>query len=136
MSQLDIQKALINVMVTMSAVDQTMSDHELTRIGSLVRNMPVFEGYSIENLVDDAKQCSEILSKEDGLDRILSDCATIVPQKLYETAYALAVDVAAADLSIEQEEIRFLAMLRDELNLERLICVAIERGARARHKRL
>ena len=136
MSNLDIQKALVNVMVTMSAVDQTMSDHELTRIGSLIRNMPVFEGYDIENLIDDAKRCSEILASEDGLDRVLADCATTVPEHLHETAYALAVDVAAADLSVEQEEIRFLAMLRDELNIDRLICVAIERGARARHEKL
>ncbi|MEM8663811.1 MAG: Tellurite resistance protein TerB, partial [Pseudomonadota bacterium] len=58
------------------------------------------------------------------------------PKPLHETAYALAVEVAAADLNIQQEELRFLAMLRDALGLEKLVVAAIERGARARHRQL
>ena len=62
---------------------------------------------------------------------LIADC---LPDKLYETAYALGVEVAAVDLSVEQEELRFLQLLRDRLKLDKLTIAAIERGARARHQ--
>ena len=34
--------ALVYVMVTISAVDRTMTDDELARIGEIVSNLPVF----------------------------------------------------------------------------------------------
>jgi hypothetical protein len=60
--------------------------------------------------------------------------AEALPAYLYETAYALAVEVAAVDLDVQQEELRFLQMLRDRLGLDKLTIAAIERGARARHQ--
>ena len=59
-----------------------------------------------------------------------------LPKKLYETAYALACDVAVADGKLSQEELRLLQMLRNRLELDRLHAAAIERGARARHAHL
>ena len=56
-----------------------------------------------------------------------------LPQKLCETAYALACDVAAADSTVTQEEARLLDLLRYELKIGKLVAAAIERGARARH---
>ena len=125
--------ALIYVMVTMSAVDREMTDKEMLRIGQMVQNLPAFKGFDIEQLVHTSESCGNLLSHEDGLDRILSDVALNLPDELRETAYALAVEVAAADLAIKAEELRFLQLLRDALELEPLICAAIERGARARH---
>ena len=49
-----------------------------------------------------------------------------------EHAYALAVEVAIADRNIAREEIRFLAMLRDRLDLSKLATSAIEHAAIAR----
>ncbi len=59
-----------------------------------------------------------------------------MPQKLRETAYALACDVAAADGKVQEEEALMLEMIRHRLNIERLAAAAIERGARARFMRL
>lgn len=56
-----------------------------------------------------------------------------LPQKLHETAYAVACDVAAADGHIKPEVIRLLELLRHGLDIDRLAAAAIERGARARH---
>ena len=58
------------------------------------------------------------------------------PEHLYETAYALSCDVAAADGRIAGQEARMLEEIRDELELDRLHAAAIERGARARHMTL
>ena len=120
-------------MVTMSAVDREMTDKEMLRIGQMVQNLPAFRDFDIHQLVTTAESCGKFLSNEDGLDRILKEVAENLPAKLHETAYALAVEVAAADLEIKDEELRFLQLLRDALALEPLICSAIERGARARH---
>ena len=129
-------EALVFAMVTMSAADRTMTDAELRRIGEIVRIVPIFHDFDEERLVTLAETCGEILQDDDGLDTILDLIRTCLPEHLYETAYALAVEIAAADLRIQQEELRFLAMLRDRLGLEKLIVSAIERGAQARHRRL
>ncbi len=136
MSDRSIQQALVYVMVTMSAADRTMTDHELAKIGNIVNSLPVFNGYYKEDFMADAKTCSSILQDTDGLDDVISNVLKNVPEEMHETVYALAVEVAAADLNVEQEELRLLQMLRDSLNLDRLNCAAIERGARARHRTL
>jgi hypothetical protein len=56
-----------------------------------------------------------------------------LPKKLRETAYAVALEIAAADLDVKPEETRFLEMLRDGLELDALTTTAIERGIRARN---
>jgi len=50
------------------------------------------------------------------------------------TAYALAAEIAAADLSVTTEEVRLLQMLRNNLGLEKLTTAALELAARARHQ--
>ncbi len=134
MSKLSHHDALIHIMVTMSAADRTMSDSELARIGSIIKSLPVFLEFDVQRMVSVANDCTQILQKEDGLDQIIENALDSLPEHLHETAYALAVDVAAADLQIEQEELRLLQILRHKLNIDRLTASAIERGARARHQ--
>jgi hypothetical protein len=59
-----------------------------------------------------------------------------LPEKLRETAYWVALEVAAADRLARPEEIHFLEMLGDALELDRMTTVAIERGIRARNMTL
>lgn len=128
-------QALIYAMVTLSASDSKMTDRELAKIGDIVRGLPAFSNFDKEQLVPTAEACGAILQQEDGLDRVL-DVIAALPARLHETAYALAVEVAAADLHVEQEELRFLQMLRDHLDLDKLAVAAIERSARARYRSL
>ena len=128
--------ALIYVMVTMSAVDSTMTDNELMKIGDIVQTLPIFEGYDRETLITTSRAASAILAKEDGLDTLLDIVADALPRKYHDTAYALAVEVAAVDLSVAQEELRFLQILRDRLNLDKLTIAALERSATARYRTL
>lgn len=134
MSDHTIQQALVFVMVTMSAADRTMTDHELAKIGNIVNSLPVFKDYDQDTFMADVKECSAVLQGPNGLENVISNVSEKVPEPMHETVYALAVDVAAADLNVEQEELRLLQLLRDSLNLDRLNCAAIERGARARHR--
>jgi tellurite resistance protein len=133
-SKTTAQEALIFAMVTMSAVDRIISDAELRKIGNIVSQLPVFAKFDVDHLVKTAEACGNILSEDDGLDAILDIIAKALPKKLYETAYALSVEVAAAERDVSPEEIRFLELLRDKLGLDKLVIAAIERGARARHQ--
>jgi tellurite resistance protein len=128
-------RALIYVMVTMSGVDGFIGEKELRRIGRIVKFLPVFKDFDTEELTQAAQECGEILQQEDGgLDAVLGLVKESLPQVLTDTAYALACEVAAADLAVGREELRFLAMLRDRLKLDKLTTAAIERGVIARHK--
>jgi len=127
---------LIYVMVTISAVDRTMNDQELARIGEIVSNLPVFADYDQEGLVKSAEACGEILSADGGLEQVLSLVQERLPKKLRETAYAIALEVAAADHMVKPEEIRFLELLSDSLELDKMTTAGIERGIRARNMTL
>ena len=128
-------EALVYVMVMMSAVDREMSDDEFARIGRLVQFLPVFEGFDEDSLVHIGHECSAQLAAPEGLDIMLEIVREALPEKFRETAYALAVEIAAADQRIRNEEIRLLQLLRDRLGLDKLTCAAIERGALARFRR-
>lgn len=129
-------EALIYVMVILSAVDRTMTDAELKKIGDIVRTLPIFRDFDPELLVSTAEAVGSILQRNTGLDEALDLIAMSLPEKLYETAYALAVEVAAVDLDVQQEELRFLQYLRDRLNVDKLSVAAIERSARVRYRLL
>ena len=128
--------ALVYVMVTVSAVDRAMTDDELHRIGEIVSNLPVFSDYDDNDLVKTAEACGEILSADGGLQQVLRLVRGALPEKLRETAYAVALEVAAADRLVRPEEIRFLEMLGDTLDLDKMTTAAIERGIRARNMTL
>jgi tellurite resistance protein len=136
MPKITPHEALVYVMITTAAADRQISDRELDRIAQIVRHLPVFMGYDMDNLAKAAERCGDLLSNEEGLDEMLELIASALPKKLYETAYALAVEVAAADLKVPDEEIRLLELLRDALNLDKLVTAAIERSAKARHQTL
>ena len=127
------QRALIYVMVVMAAADREMTDRELKRIGDQVRNLPVFADFDERDLVPSTEECATQLGREGGLDRFLDIIVGSLPAGLVETAYALACEIAAADLKVEQEELRLLRILRGRLGVDRLVASAIERAVKARH---
>lgn len=129
-------EALIYLMVVMSAADRDMTDAELARIGGAIRTLPVFKGFDENRTIEVAKQCQQILQDDDGLERILTAVRDVVPARMHDTAYTLAVEVAAADLHVEPEEKRMLQIVRGRLHLEPLVAAAIERAAKARNRTL
>jgi tellurite resistance protein len=123
-------------MVLVSAADREMTDSELLTIGDVVKHLPVFQNYDQSKLLETSRDCAELLNNDDGLDRVLNVILAGLPEKLRETAYALACDVAAADGAVSQEELRLLELIRHTLQVGRLPAAAIERGARARFSTL
>ncbi len=130
-------KALIYLMVLVSAADADMTDAELRTIGEIVQKFPVFRGFEVDDLVRVAGECGEMLATEDdGVQSIVNIARESLPEKLYETAYACAIEVAVADEAVDEEELRVLEVIRDTLRLSRLHSGAIEWSARARHMTL
>lgn len=131
---LNHHEALIYVMVMTSAVDRVMSDKEIARIGRLSGFLPVFATFNQDELIHISRECANLVAGPEGLDIALEIIREALPERLYETAYALAVEIVAADHSIKPEEIRMLQLLRDRLSLDKLTCAAIERSAMARYR--
>jgi tellurite resistance protein len=128
--------ALVYVMVAMSSVDHAMTDDEFARIGEIVSKLPVFGDCDENELLKTTEACGEILNADGGSQQVLQLVRESLPEKLRETAYWVALEVATADRLTRPEEIRFLDMLRDALELNRSITAAIERGIRARNMTL
>ena len=128
--------ALIYVMVASSGVDHAMTHDEFARISEIVSHLPVFADCDENGLFKAAESCSEILSADDGLQQVLRLVREALPEKLRETAYWVALEVAAADRLVRPEELRFLEMLGDALELDRTTTAAFERGIRARNTTL
>lgn len=128
--------ALIQLMLVAASSDSAMTEKELQRIQALVGRLPVFDGFDKGRLTQVANDCADTLNGPGGLDTVIDNAIAALPVKLQDTAYALAVEVTAVDLFLEQEELRFLELLRDKLDLDRLTTAAIEVAARARHRRL
>lgn len=129
------QEALIYAMITTAATDNQLSDAELKRIGTIVKELPAFDGFDENTLVEHAQACGLLMSGSDGLENVLETIAVSLPEHLHETAYALACEVAASDEVIRVEEKRFLQLLARHLRLDQLTCAALARAACARHQR-
>jgi tellurite resistance protein len=133
---LTAQDALAALMVAVSASDETIRTAELVKMSNAINNLPVFAGYDAERLPRVSKMVFELLEQEDGLEALFGLIRDALPEKLFETAYALSCDVAAADGEIDNAEARMLEEIRYELVIDRLHAAAIERGSRARHMTL
>jgi tellurite resistance protein len=133
-AKLSVHEALIYTMVITSAVDRQINDAELRRIGDIATSLPVFAKFDPNRLVSVAGACSSLVNSGKSFQEVLKLIAAALPKKLHETAYALAVEVAAADLDAPDEEVRFLELLSEALNVDKLAAAAIERSARVRYR--
>lgn len=135
MAKLTAQEALIYIMVVTSAADETISSRELRLISDIVSRLPVFDGFDMERLDALVAECCTYLENANGIEHILNITQAALSKKLQDTAYALAVEVAACGLDVKQEELVFLQLLADRWELENLTVAAIERSARIRYRK-
>jgi tellurite resistance protein len=129
-------RALIYTMVIVSAADSELPEAELRIIADIVGDLPVFRDFDQGELPKALNDCTELISRENGLEETLKAIKAALPSKLRETAYAIACDLVASDGEASQEELRVLELIRYRLSLEPLVAAAIERGAKARFRTL
>lgn len=126
--------ALVAVMVAVSASDENMRTSELVAIQRMVDHAPVFAEYDDDRIRPVSQTVVTLFEEEDGLDALFGLIRDALPEKLYETAYALACDVGAADGRLYEGEIALLAEIREQLSIPRLHAAAIELSAQVRHR--
>jgi hypothetical protein len=134
---LDPQEALVCTMVLVAAADKIgITDSEIGVMATLVQTLPVFEGFSNDQLQRAADSAITLLREDDGLTHAGRMIREALEPRLRETAYTLACEVVAADRTQGQPILQMLEFLCSELRLDHLTAAAIERGTRARYQRL
>ena len=127
------QDALVAIMIAEGTSHRGVTKIEFASIIKIIEHLPIFKGYDVSRVKTIAETVYDIFEEEDGLDALFGLIKVSLPEHLFETAYALACDVAAADGRLKEIELQLLREIRYELNIDRLHGAAIERGARARH---
>ncbi|WP_417241852.1 tellurite resistance TerB family protein [Celeribacter sp.] len=130
------QDCLVATMIAVSLSDENMRTSELVTIETIVNHLPIFADFDPDRIKTVSSVVFDLFGEEDGLDALFGLIRENLPQPLFETAYALACDVAAADGHTYEAELQMLAEIRYELSIDRLHAAAIERGARARYATL
>lgn len=97
------QDCLVALMVAVSASDEDIRTAELVKIQSAVNMLPVFADYDIDRVNRTSQMVFDLFEQEDGLDALFGLIREDLPERLFETAYALACDVAAADGSLTNQ---------------------------------
>ncbi len=133
---LDAQEALVCTMVLVAAADGAITDREIGVMSGLVQTMPAFHDFSTERLEVATEAAVGLLEEDEGLVHAGQLIRDALEPRLRETAYALACDVVAAERSANQPVLRMLEFVMTELQLDPLVAAAIERGTRARYRRV
>lgn len=126
--------ALVAVMVAVSVSDEAMRTSELLAIDRIVNHTPIFGTYDAGRVRAVAQTVFSLFEDEDGLDTLFGLIRKAVPERLFDTAYALACDVAAADGRLGEGEWQMLSEIREQLDIDRLHAAAIELSAVTRHR--
>ena len=113
---LTAQDALAALMVAVSASDEEIRTAELVKINNAINNLPIFADYDLERLPRISRMVFDLFEQSDGLEALFGLFLDAVPERLFETAYALACDVAAADGRVVGPEVRMLEEIRDALS--------------------
>ncbi len=129
-------EALVLTMVLVSVADGGMTDREIGIMAGLVQTLPAFQDFTKDRLADVTERAVSVLRDDDGLAHAARLIRAALPVKLRETAYALACEVVAGGEGAQRQTLEMLDFVRDELGLDQLVSIAIERGIRARYHRV
>jgi uncharacterized membrane protein YebE (DUF533 family) len=132
---LNAPEALVLTMVLVAAADGGITDREIGVMSGQVQTLPAFLDFTTDQLVSVTDAAVGLLREADGLHHAGRLIRAALPPKLRETAYALACEVVAGDQPTKRPSLDMLDFVRQELALDPLISIAIERGVRARHQR-
>ncbi|WP_158743054.1 tellurite resistance TerB family protein [Acidisphaera sp. L21] len=133
---LDPQEALVCTMVLVAATDGGITDREIGVMSALVQTLPAFNGFSTDQLDSATEAAINLLREDEGLAHAGRLIREALPVRLRETAYALACEVIAGDGFAAQATLQMLEFVLTELNIDPLVAAAIERGTRARYRKV
>jgi tellurite resistance protein len=133
---LNAPEALVLTMVLVAAADGGMTDREIGVMSGQVQTLPAFEDFTTQELQEVTEAAVGLLNEEEGLQHSARLIRAALTPRLRETAYSLACEVIAAEQVANQSSLEMLEFVQAELNLDPLVAAAIERGVRARYRRV
>jgi hypothetical protein len=133
---LNAPEALVLTMVLVAVADGGMTDREIGVMSGQVQTLPAFHDFTTEQLEEATDAAVSLLNEEDGLQHAARLLRSALTPKARETAYALACEVIAAEPVAGQQSLEMLEFVQAELDLDSLVAAAIERGVRARYRRV
>lgn len=113
---LNKQEAFAAVMLAVSAADGNVSDEEVEDVVGRFTRMRLFSDMGTSQLTAMTGRLFRLL-KKGGSEELIRRGAPVLPHDLRETAFAVAVDMAFSDGSVEEEEKRLIERLQQELGL-------------------
>jgi len=109
-------EAFAGILLATIACDGHISDDEAFGMTTVLNRMRMFENYSNERFRSLINRLIGILKKR-GIDHVLDRAVEALPEKLRETVFANACDLALADGGIEDDEKDFLDNLQKRLRI-------------------
>jgi hypothetical protein len=145
-NNLSASEALVLTMVLVAVADEGITDREIGIMAGQVQTLPAFHEFTTGQLNDVTEAAVRLLNEEEGLAHAGRLMRNALSPKLRETAYALACEViaggaqgigkATGQRANRGQALDMLDFVREELGLDSLIAIAIERGIRARYQRI
>ncbi len=117
-------ESFAGIIIAAVASDQTLSDEELKFMPVMFSRMRLFHGWSAEQYDDLFDTLFQVL-KHQGFAAFLNICISGLPEKLRQTAFAVAVDIVLADSTVNREEKDFLYELQKKLGLDTKLATKI-----------
>ena len=99
------------------AADERITDEELKYLHIIFSRMRLFDAWAAVQYQPLFDKLNNILNNQ-GLDRLMEMSIESLPPKLYQTAFALSVDLVLADGIVTREEKDFLYDLQQKMGIE------------------
>lgn len=109
-------EAFVATMLAVSAADGQISDEEVEDMVSRLRRVHLFSGMSDDDLVASTNRPFALLRKG-GPGELIRSASPVLPNELRESAFAVAVDIAFSDGTVEDEEKQLIEDLQREFGI-------------------
>ena len=109
-------EAFAGVIMAAVASDQELSEHEIKFMHFMFSRMRLFQGWPKEQYNNLFNKLLQAL-KQQGIENFLDLCIQALPEKFYQTAFAVSVDLVLADGTVSREEKDFLYDLQKKLGI-------------------
>jgi len=130
---LEPAEAFAAIVVLIIAADGRLAPDELSLLDTTLSRMHLFRGYPPDFLHQTfAKLCDLLLAV--GATALLEAALAALPRDLYDTTYAIALDLALADDAIDSEEQQILDRLQAATGLPQTTVDLLGQAMAIKHK--
>jgi len=113
-------------MTLSSAIDGEVSKKEMQFIESCIKNLPIFNSFSIENLSNTINMFFELLRADSDPETIIELIDKSLDKKTKLVAYALSVEIMMVEENFTSEKLRLLELFEKNFDINDLESTSIK----------